>query len=103
MRSKGSRRDYGKEFHGRVMASGARFDMNAMVAAHASYPLGTLVRVTNLANGRSLELPILDRGPATGPRADGVIIDVSQGAAHALGFVRAGRARVRIEVLTWGQ
>ena len=44
------------------MASGARFDMNAMVAAHPSYPLGTLVRVTNLANGRSLELPILDQG-----------------------------------------
>ena len=94
---------YGKEFHGRVMASGARFDMNAMVAAHPSYPLGTLVRVTNLANGRSLELPILDRGPAAGPRADGVIIDVSQGAARALGFVRDGRARVRIEVLRWGQ
>jgi rare lipoprotein A len=94
---------YGKEFHGRVMASGARFDMNAMVAAHPSYPLGTLVRVTNLANGRSRELQILDRGPAAGPRADGVIIDVSQGAARALGFVRAGRARVRIEVLRWGQ
>jgi rare lipoprotein A len=94
---------YGKEFHGGVMASGARFDMNAMVAAHPSYPLGTLVRVTNLANGRSLELPVLDRGPAAGPRADGVIIDVSQGAARALGFVRAGRARVRIEVLRWGQ
>ena len=94
---------YGKEFHGRVMASGARFDMNAMVAAHPSYPLGSLVRVTNLANGRSLELQILDRGPAAGPRAAGVIIDVSQGAARALGFVRAGRARVRIEVLRWGR
>ena len=93
----------GKEFHGRVMASGARFDMNAMVAAHPSYPLGSLVRVTNLANGRSLQLQILDRGPAAGPRADGVIIDASQGAARALGFVRAGRARVRIEVLRWGR
>ncbi len=94
---------YGKEFHGRVMANGARFDMNAMVAAHPSYPLGSLVRVTNLANGRSLQLQILDRGPAAGPRADGVIIDVSQGAARALGFVRAGRARVRLEVLRWGR
>lgn len=94
---------YGKDFHGRVMASGARFDMNSMVAAHPSYPFGTLVRVTNLANGRSLEVQILDRGPAAGPRADGVIIDVSQGVARALGFVRAGRARVRIEVLRWGR
>jgi rare lipoprotein A len=93
---------YGKDFHGKVMASGARFDMNAMVAAHPSYPFGTLVRVTNLANGRSLAVQILDRGPSAGPRADGVIIDVSQGAARALGFVRAGRARVRIDVLRWG-
>jgi rare lipoprotein A len=93
---------YGKAFHGKVMASGARFDMNAMVAAHPSYPFGTVVRVTNLLNGRSVELRILDRGPAAGPRADGVIIDVSQGAARSLGFVTAGRARVRIEVLRWG-
>jgi rare lipoprotein A len=94
---------YGKDFHGKVMASGARFDMNAMVAAHPSYSFGTLVRVTNLSNGRSLAVRILDRGPAAGPRAEGVIIDVSQGAARALGFVRAGRARVRIDVLRWGQ
>ena len=94
---------YGKDFHGRVMASGARFDMNAMVAAHPRYPFGTLVRVTNLVNGRSLGLRILDRGPAAGPRAEGVIIDVSEGAARALGFVRAGRTHVRIDVLRWGQ
>jgi rare lipoprotein A len=94
---------YGKAFHGKIMASGARFDMNAMVAAHPTYPFGTIVRVTNLLNRRSVELRILDRGPAGGPRAEGVIIDVSQGAARALGFVTAGRARVRIEVLRWGK
>jgi rare lipoprotein A len=94
---------YGKAFHGKVMASGARFDMNAMVAAHPSYPFGTVVRVTNLLNSRSVELEILDRGPTAGPRADGVIIDVSQGAARALGFEAAGRVRVRIEVLRWGR
>ena len=65
--------------------------------------VGTVLRVTNLANGRRARVRVLDRGPATGPRADGVIIDVSQGAARALGFVRAGRAHVRIEVLRWGQ
>jgi rare lipoprotein A len=94
---------YGKAFHGKVTASGARFDMNAMVAAHPTYPFGTVVRVTNLRNGRSQDVRVLDRGPAAGPRADGVIIDVSQGAAHALGFITAGRARVRIEVLRWGR
>lgn len=94
---------YGKAFHGKLTASGAPFDMNAMIAAHPSYPFGTLVRVTNLRNLRSVELHILDRGPARRQRADGVIIDVSHGAAQALGFVRAGRTRVKIEVLRWGR
>jgi rare lipoprotein A len=94
---------YGKAFHGKLTASGVPFDMNALVAAHPSYPFGTVVRVTHLRNGRSVELRILDRGPAAGPRAKGVIIDVSQGAARALGFVKAGRARVKLEVLRWGR
>jgi peptidoglycan lytic transglycosylase len=93
---------YGQGFDGKVTASGARFDMDAMVAAHPTYPFGTIVRVTNLRNRRSVEVRILDRGPASGPRADGVIIDVSQAAARALGFIQAGRARVRLEVLRWG-
>jgi len=93
---------YGQEFHGNVTASGARFDMKAMVAAHPSYPFGTVVRVTNVINGRTVDVRIVDRGPARGPQSDGVIIDVSYGAATALNFVRAGRARVRLEVLSWG-
>src|SRR5262245_45921374 len=64
---------YGQEFHGKTTASGVRFDTNAMVAAHPSYPFGTLVRVTNLANGRSVRVRVQDRGPARRPRADGVI------------------------------
>jgi len=79
-----------------------RFDSHAMVAAHPAYPFGTLVRVTNLANGRSVKVRILDRGPARGPRADGVIIDLSFAAAQALGFIREGRTRVRLVVLRWG-
>ena len=94
---------YGREFHGKTMASGTRFDMNAMVAAHPAYPFGTLVRVTNLRNGRSVQVRVLDRGPASGPRAAGVIIDLSYGAAQRLGFVRDGRTRVRVEVLRWGE
>lgn len=92
---------YGKEFHGKITASGKPFDMNAMVAAHPSYPFGTRLRVTNLANGRSVEVRVLDRGPASPQRKQGVILDVSRGAAERLGFVRQGRARVRLEVLEW--
>ena len=93
---------YGPGFDGKVTASGTRFDMKAMVAAHPSYPFGTVVRVTNVTNGRAVDVRVVDRGPARGPRAEGVIIDVSYGAAGALNFVRAGRARVRLEVLRWG-
>jgi rare lipoprotein A len=90
---------YGPGFHGKRTASGSPFDMNAMVAAHPTYPFGTIVRVTNLANGRSATVRILDRGPF---RGNGVIIDVSRGAADKLGFIREGRTRVRLEVLRWG-
>ena len=93
---------YGAAFHGKTMASGARFDMRAMVAAHPSYPFGTIVRVTNLTNARAVMVRILDRGPTSGPRAAGVLIDLSYGAAEALGFIQDGRTRVRLEVLRWG-
>ncbi len=93
---------YGPGFDGKTTASGTRFDMNSMVAAHPSYPFGTILRVTNVANGRAVELRVVDRGPSRGPRAAGVIIDVSYGAAGALNFVREGRTRVRVEVLRWG-
>ena len=93
---------YGREFHGRITASGIKFDMNAMVAAHPSYPFGTRVRVTNLANGRSAIVRIVDRGPAAELQAGGLIIDVSRRAAQALDFVQRGRTRVRLDVLRWG-
>ena len=93
---------YGPGFHGKLTASGARFDMHAMVAAHPTYPFGSLVRVTNLANGRAIDVRVLDRGPAQGPRAAGVLIDLSYGAARALGFLDDGLTRVRLEVLRWG-
>jgi rare lipoprotein A len=92
---------YGEEFHGKTTASGRPFDMNALVAAHPSYPFGTLVRVTNLANGRSVQVRVQDRGPARQPQAEGVIIDVSRAAAERLGFLRQGRTRIRLEVLEW--
>jgi rare lipoprotein A len=93
---------YGRDFHGQITASGARFDMNALVAAHPSYPFGTRVRVTNLANDRSTVVRIIDRGPAPHLRVDGLLIDLSRKAAEILGFIQQGRARVRLEVLAWG-
>ena len=93
---------YARRFHGRMTASGVRFDTHAMVAGHPTYPFGTVVRVTNLQNGRSARVRIVDRGPARGARRSGVIVDVSRAAAQRLGFIPDGRARVRVDVLSWG-
>jgi rare lipoprotein A len=93
---------YGPGFEGKRTASGIPFDETDMVAAHPTYPFGTVVRVTNLANKRQVVVRVVDRGPARGPRAEGVLIDVSSGAAANLGFLRQGRTRVRLEVLRWG-
>ncbi len=86
---------YGRPYHGRKTASGQIYNMNAPTAAHPTLPLGTQVRVTNLANHRSVVLTVNDRGPF----AKGRIIDVSRRAADRLGFRRAGTARVRVEVI----
>ena len=90
---------YGPGFHGRRTASGERFDQNSMVAAHPSLPFGTVVRVTNIRNGVSAEVRIVDRGPARGPQRRGVVIDLSKGAARELGFLKHGRVPVRLDVL----
>jgi|SRR5690349_24069058 len=88
---------YGGKWHGRKTASGERFNKHAMTAAHRKLPFGTRVRVTNLANGRSVILRINDRGPWGKDRSR--IIDVAEDAAKKLGFHDAGWARVTIEVL----
>jgi rare lipoprotein A len=92
-----------RALHGKVTASGVPFDMNALLAAHPTYPFGTHVRVTNLKNQRTVDVRIVDRGPASAPKAEGVIIDLSRAAAEALGFVEDGRTEVRVDVLRWGQ
>lgn len=86
---------YGKEAHGGPTASGERFDMWAMTAAHKTLRLGTRIRVTNMKNGRSVVLRVNDRGPY----AKGRIVDVSFAAARALGMVEAGVVPVRVEVV----
>src|SRR5215510_1743360 len=92
----------GPGFETRVTASGATVDKTSMVAAHPSYPFGTLVRVTNLANGRAVIVRVVDRGPAKNVQAEGVLIDLSSGAARNLGLTAVGRTRVKLEVLRWG-
>jgi rare lipoprotein A len=86
---------YGEEFEGRLTANGEIFDLNALTAAHTTLPLPSIVQVTNLENGRSLQLRINDRGPFV----DGRLIDVSRRAAQLLGFESRGTARVRVTIL----
>ena len=86
---------YGQAHHGKKTASGEAFDMYALTAAHRSLPLGTRIRVTNVANGRAIDVRINDRGPVI----PGRIIDLSYGAARALGAVGDGVFRVRIAIL----
>ena len=88
---------YGDKFHGRKTASGERFSQRRMTAAHRSLPFGTRVRVTNLANGKSVVVRINDRGPFGRDRRR--VIDLSKSAARALDFIQSGWARVKIEVL----
>jgi len=86
---------YADGHDGRRTASGERFDMSEMTAAHRTLPFGTRVRVTNLANGRTAVVRINDRGPFKGRR----IIDVSYAAARELGMIGTGTARVRLRVV----
>jgi rare lipoprotein A len=90
---------YGPGFHGEQTASGEIFDQEEMVAAHRTLPLGAVLRVTNLENGRRAVLRVTDRGPYGKNYRKGTIIDVSKGAARRLGFVRDGLVRVRVEVI----
>jgi rare lipoprotein A len=87
---------YGEQFHGRYTANGEVFDLNSLTAAHHTLPLPSIVEVTNLENGRSIQLRVNDRGPF----ARGRIIDVSQRAAQLLGFDRNGTAKVHVRILT---
>ena len=86
---------YGKKFHGKKTANGERYDMHTMSAAHKTLPMPTMVRVTNLDNGRSVVVRVNDRGPFVKSR----IIDLSYAAARSLGYDKKGTARVRVQAL----
>lgn len=86
---------YGPPYHNRKAATGEVYDMHQLTAAHKTLPLNSIVRVTNVANGKSVIVRINDRGPFIGTR----IIDLSYAAAHEIETWRAGVANVRVEVL----
>jgi len=86
---------YGKERAGRLTASGERFDMEGLTAAHRHLPLGTMVKVTNLANNHTILLRVNDRGPGI----PGRLIDVSRAAARQLGFLASGLTQVEVQVV----
>lgn len=87
---------YGALFQGQPTASGEDFDMNAMTCAHRSLPMGSLVKVTNLRNHKSVVVRVNDRGPIPTNR----VVDLSYAAARFLGFTRRGTAPVRLELIS---
>lgn len=95
---------YADHFEGRRTASGIPFRQNQLVAAHRGFPFGTLLRVTNLRNGKAVNVRVVDRGPHGGvAKSRNTIIDLSRRAAQTLEYVAQGRAPVRVEVLEWGE
>ena len=90
---------YGRKFVGRPTASGEIFNPALMTAAHKTWPFGTIVRVVNLKNNKSVVVKINDRGPFI----EGRDIDLSRGAAQRIAMVNDGVARVRLEILKWGE
>ena len=89
---------YGPNFHGKLTANGEVFDQYGVTAAHKTLPLGTVVRVTNLDNDKSVILRINDRGPYVGDR----VLDCSYGAATKLDFIKKGTASVEIKIIELG-
>jgi len=86
---------YGEFHHGRLTASGEIFDMTQLTAAHPTLPLGTRLRVTNLENGRAVQVRVNDRGPYVGGR----VLDLSRRAARMLDMVERGVAPVRLDIV----
>ncbi len=86
---------YGREFNGRKTASGERFDMNGLTAAHKTLPFGTVLKVKNFENGKVINVRVNDRGPYRGNR----IIDLSYGAAKKIGMIKDGETQVGLQVI----
>lgn len=90
---------YADQFDGKITYSGEVYNMFGLSAAHPFYQMGTIVRVTNLSNGKSVVIPINDRMPFRPDR----IIDLSLGVAQKLDMINVGITEVKVEVLEWGK
>jgi len=88
---------YGEDFNGRLTASGEIYDMYKFTAAHKTLPLGTVVKVTSLDNGKTVEVKVNDRGPYV----KGRIIDLSRTAGRAIDIRGAGTAKVKLDIVRW--
>lgn len=93
---------YADVLEGRRTASGRPFRQAEMVAAHRAFPFGTRLRVTIVSNQEAVEVEVVDRGPFGAAGKLPAALDLSKAAARHLGFLDAGRAKVRIEVVEWG-
>ena len=89
---------YADDFNGKLTSNGETFNMNDLTAANRTLPFGTRVRVTNLSNGKTVIVRVNDRGPYV----EGRLIDLSLGAAKRIDLIQTGTARVKLEVLQWG-
>lgn len=89
---------YGKDFHGKKTSNGEVFDMNELTCAHKSLPFDTILRVTNLSNGKTVKVRVNDRGPFVVGRE----IDLSTAAAKKLDMLKTGTTKVKIEIITMG-
>lgn len=89
---------YGKDFHGKMTSNGEAFDMNGMTCAHKSLPFDTILKVTNLENGKSVKVRVNDRGPFVVGRE----IDLSTAAAEKLDMISSGTTKVKIEIVKMG-
>ncbi len=90
---------YADKFHGRTTANGETYDMYGFTAAHPDYPFGTIIKVTNLKNGKNTEIRVNDRMPKHPER----LIDLSLGTAKSLDMVKDGVVEVKLEILKWGK
>ena len=89
---------YAEDFHGKKTSNGERFNMNDLTCAHKSLPFDTILKVTNLANGKSVQVRVNDRGPFVASRE----IDLSKAAAIKLGMIGSGTAKVKLEIVKKG-
>jgi rare lipoprotein A len=92
---------YNDKFQGHVLASGGKYDKEALTAAHKTLPFGTMVKVTNLGNNKSVEVRVNDRGPHGGSKAK--IIEITSRAAKEIDMIKKGKVEVQIEVVESGK